>query len=142
MALGISPFIMSATESAITIVMNHGLQTYGGDLYVGSMTILQSVLQLDNDLPWSNSYGSGTRISTSQFALPLRAKASLRIYDVRGRLVRTILREEVERGEQIVTWDCRDEGGRSVAAGQYLARLRVQGPGLDEDQVRKLVVLR
>ena len=43
MALGISPFIMSATESAITIVMNHGLQTYGGDLYVGSMTILQSV---------------------------------------------------------------------------------------------------
>ena len=27
-------------------VMNHGLQTYGGDLYVGSMTILQSVLQL------------------------------------------------------------------------------------------------
>lgn len=38
--------IMSATESAITIVMNHGLQTYGGDLYVGSMTILQSVLQL------------------------------------------------------------------------------------------------
>ena len=37
---------MSATKSAITIVMNHGLQVYGGDLYVGSMTILQSVLQL------------------------------------------------------------------------------------------------
>ena len=46
MALGVSPFGMSATESAITIVMNHGLQVYGGDLYVGSMTILQSVLQL------------------------------------------------------------------------------------------------
>ena len=46
MALGVSPFIMAATESAITIVMNHGLQVYGGDLYVGSMTILQSVLQL------------------------------------------------------------------------------------------------
>ena len=46
MALGVSPFAMSATESAITIVMNHGLQVYGGDLYVGSMTILQSVLQL------------------------------------------------------------------------------------------------
>ena len=46
MALGVSPFVMSATESAITIVMNHGLQVYGGDLYVGSMTILQSVLQL------------------------------------------------------------------------------------------------
>lgn len=45
-ALGISPFIMQATESAISIVLNSGLQTYGGDLYVGSMTILQSVMQL------------------------------------------------------------------------------------------------
>lgn len=45
-ALGISPFIMQATESAINIVLNTGLQKYGGDLYVGSMTILQSVMQL------------------------------------------------------------------------------------------------
>jgi len=46
--LGISPFIMTATESLITIVMNRGLQTYGGDLYVGSMTIMHSVSQLMN----------------------------------------------------------------------------------------------
>lgn len=46
LALGISPFIMQATESAVNITLNHGLQAYGGDLYVGSMTILQSVMQL------------------------------------------------------------------------------------------------
>ena len=46
MALGISPFIMQATESAISIVLNRGLSIDGGDLYVGSMTILQSVMQL------------------------------------------------------------------------------------------------
>ncbi|PHV69691.1 MATE family efflux transporter [Sporanaerobium hydrogeniformans] len=45
-ALGISPFVMQATESLINIVFNSGLQKYGGDLYVGSMTILQSVMQL------------------------------------------------------------------------------------------------
>lgn len=45
-SLGISPFIMRATESFISIVLNHGLQTYGGDLYVGSMTIMQSVMQI------------------------------------------------------------------------------------------------
>ncbi len=44
--LGISPFIMQATESLINIVFNTGLQKYGGDLYVGSMTIMQSVMQL------------------------------------------------------------------------------------------------
>lgn len=44
--LGVSPFIMQATESLVTITLNTGLQAYGGDLYVGSMTILTSVLQL------------------------------------------------------------------------------------------------
>lgn len=45
-SLGISPFIMNATESFISIVLNHGLQVYGGDMYVGSLTIMQSVMQL------------------------------------------------------------------------------------------------
>lgn len=45
-ALGISPFVMQSTESLITIVMNKGLQTYGGDLYVGSLTVLSSVMQI------------------------------------------------------------------------------------------------
>lgn len=45
-SLGISPFIMQSTESLINIVLNHSLQLYGGDIYVGSMTIIQSVMQL------------------------------------------------------------------------------------------------
>lgn len=45
-ALGVSPFIMQSTESLIAIVMSSGLQRYGGDLYVGSLTILQSIMQL------------------------------------------------------------------------------------------------
>jgi len=45
-ALGISPFIMQSTESLISIVFQNGLQNYGGDLYVGSYTILSSVMQL------------------------------------------------------------------------------------------------
>jgi putative MATE family efflux protein len=45
-SLGISPFIMSSTESLISIVINRGLSTYGGDLYVGSFTIIQSIMQM------------------------------------------------------------------------------------------------
>ncbi|MFV0516928.1 MAG: MATE family efflux transporter [Aminipila sp.] len=45
-ALGISPFIMQSTESLITVALNKGLQSYGGDLYVGAMTIMQSVMQI------------------------------------------------------------------------------------------------
>lgn len=45
-ALGISPFIMQSTESLVMITLNSGLQKYGGDLYVGSMSILSSIMQL------------------------------------------------------------------------------------------------
>jgi putative MATE family efflux protein len=44
-ALGISPFVMRSTESMVSIALNSGMQTFGGDLYVGSITIMQSVIQ-------------------------------------------------------------------------------------------------
>ena len=46
LALGISGFVMVATESLLSISFNSSLQRYGGDLAVGSMTILTSCLQL------------------------------------------------------------------------------------------------
>jgi putative MATE family efflux protein len=44
-ALGMSPFVMQATESILVITFNSSLQHYGGDLAVGAMTILSSVMQ-------------------------------------------------------------------------------------------------
>lgn len=43
--LGLSPFIMQFTESILAVVFNTSLQRYGGDLAVGAMTILISVMQ-------------------------------------------------------------------------------------------------
>ena len=45
-ALGVSPFIMQSTESLVSITLNSGLQKYGGDLYVGTMAIMTSIMQL------------------------------------------------------------------------------------------------
>ena len=44
-ALGLAPFIMQSTESILAISFNTSLLKYGGDLAVGSMTILSSVMQ-------------------------------------------------------------------------------------------------
>lgn len=53
MSIGIAPFIMQSTESLVNITLNKNLQEFGnlsfvggGDLYVGVMTIQQSVLQM------------------------------------------------------------------------------------------------
>ena len=45
MALGLSPFIMQASESVISVCFNSSLLKYGGDVAVGAMTILTSVMQ-------------------------------------------------------------------------------------------------
>jgi Na+-driven multidrug efflux pump len=46
LALGVSPFIMQATESLVLVSLNSQLQKYGGDLAVGAMTIMSSIMQI------------------------------------------------------------------------------------------------
>lgn len=45
LALGLSPFIMQSTESLIAVCFNSSLLKYGGDIAVGSMTVLTSIMQ-------------------------------------------------------------------------------------------------
>ena len=45
-ALGVAPFIMQATESLVLVSLNNQLLKYGGDLAVGAMTIMSSVMQV------------------------------------------------------------------------------------------------
>ncbi len=54
-ALGISPFIMNATEAVINVAFNSSLQKYGGDIAVGAMTICTTVFQM----AWVPAQGIG-----------------------------------------------------------------------------------
>ena len=45
LALGLSPFIMQSTESLIAMCFNSSLLKYGGDIAVGAMTVLTSIMQ-------------------------------------------------------------------------------------------------
>lgn len=45
LALGIAPFVMQSTESLISLCFNMQLSKFGGDVAIGSMTILTSVMQ-------------------------------------------------------------------------------------------------
>lgn len=44
--LGVSPFIMQSTESLLNIALNSSLQKYGGDMAVGAMTIMATLMQM------------------------------------------------------------------------------------------------
>jgi len=70
-------------------------------------------------------------------AAPRAAGASLRIYDVQGRLVRRLHEGPVAAGLARFTWQGDDERGARVAAGVYF--VRAEAPGLSA--TRKLVLL-
>jgi hypothetical protein len=73
------------------------------------------------------------------FALHERARVRIRIYDVSGRLVRTLLDEVRDPGVyRDVRWDGRTDDGRSASSGVYFVRLQAGRI----DQVRKMVLLK
>jgi len=94
---------------------------------------LPKVVQFTGAVP--NPFNPATDI---KFSLPRQADVSLRLYDVSGRLVRSLLGETMTAGAHEVRWNGRDDSGRSVASGTYFARLVVAG----EASTRSLVLVR
>ncbi len=76
--------------------------------------------------------------TTIRFELAAAGRSALRIYDVRGALVRTLFDEAREAGPGIATWDGRDDLGRAVGSGVYFYRLTAAG----ESRSRKMVLLK
>jgi hypothetical protein len=73
---------------------------------------------------YPNPFNPLTRIS---FRLERDAQASLRVYDVQGRLIRTIVEGYLAAGPRTVEWDGTDDRGLPVSSGTYY--LRLQGGG-------------
>jgi choice-of-anchor B domain-containing protein len=65
--------------------------------------------------------------TTLRFEIASPGEATIQIFDVRGRRVRTLLAGPQPGGFQQRVWDGTDDGGRTVASGTYLVRLRA-GP--------------
>ena len=51
---------------------------------------------------------------------------SLKVYDLRGQVVRRLFAGELPFGTHTFTWDGRDDGGRGVAGGVYVYRIESQ----------------
>jgi hypothetical protein len=65
------------------------------------------------------------RSSTLRFTLPAGSRATLRVHDIAGRVVRTLLDSDLPAGARSATWDALDDRGARVPGGTYFARLIV-----------------
>lgn len=79
---------------------------------------LPSAFRLDPNYP--NPFNPATQIT---YAVPYPAAVRLHVYDMLGRLVRTLIHATQPMGTYTVTWDGRDEAGTPVSSGTYLYRL-------------------
>ena len=69
---------------------------------------------------YPNPFNPSTTIS---FDLPKREAVKVTVFDVTGRVVRTLLDMQLSAGSHRVTWDGKNEAGHPVASGVYLFRL-------------------
>jgi len=76
--------------------------------------------------------------TTISFTLPERARVTLAIYDVGGRLVRTLVDETVGEGYQEHLWDGKDAKGASVSSGVYFYTLQSSGRSI----TKKMLLLK
>ena len=88
-----------------------------------------------------NPFHSNT---TLRFVLPTSGFVSLTIYDLSGRLMKTLVEGEKKAGVYTLFWDGSDSKGRKVPSGIYFYRLNVgangNSPGFTQN--RKMILLR
>jgi hypothetical protein len=76
--------------------------------------------------------------TTIEFSMPVTGRAVLRVYNVKGELVNTLLDRVVEAGDVSVRWDGRDDRGNTLASGVYFYDVRIEGMRAS----RKMILLR
>lgn len=83
----------------------------------GSETVPQEFALRQN---YPNPFNPSTTIS---FDLPTRNHVVLEVYDVLGKLVKTLINEEMMPGNMDIQWDGTDNAGQHVTSGVYLYRI-------------------
>jgi PKD repeat protein len=123
-------FVVRHATSAQAANATPGISDEQGDTQKAGLSIDASEPQ--NQIPdryalnsaYPNPFNPGTHIS---FSIANRDIVHLKIYDLTGRLTRTLVRgEELSAGIHKYFWDGRDEHGQSVSSGIYIIQMRTK----------------
>lgn len=122
-----------ARTGPIGLIDRQGLRTYAlRPFEVSSVPMARPPLMLALPRP-SPAVGS----VTLGFSLSAPGHARLTVFDIRGRLVRTLADSEFDAGPTERVWDGRDDRGNAVAGGLFFARLGAEGRTL----LRRIVLI-
>ena len=124
-ALGLVNQTVSMQVDAYSNIV--GRQFRGFGLFrVDDPSLAGSAVRLEQNAP--NPFNPVTKI---RFAVSKDSKVALRVYNVRGQLVKTLVNEQMAKGLHEVNWDGRDASGSHVASGVYYAKVASNGGSSD-----------
>jgi hypothetical protein len=84
-------------------------------------------VEIEGNFP--NPFNSQTVI---RFATPAQGLVTMRVFDLSGRLVRTLANEEMAAANHSIVWDGTNSNGQPLGAGVYFCRLEAQGQVLTQ----------
>jgi hypothetical protein len=76
--------------------------------------------------------------TTIRFAIPEKSQVEIRIYNLKGQLVRNLCKGEYRKGHHKSTWDGKDTHGKQTGSGMYLVRMQAKG----SNQTKKIMLLK
>jgi immune inhibitor A len=88
--------------------------------------------------PFNSSTIISFRVRREQKTVKSSIPTTLKIYNVIGRMVRTLVNEEKPAGEYQVTWDGKDGDGNELSAGVYFYRLKTKS----SQETKKMILLK
>ncbi len=84
---------------------------------------------------YPNPFNPFTIIS---FSIPEDTKVNLKVYNIKGQVVKTLLKEQIESGEHRITWNGKDDNKKPVASGIYFYKISAG----KETKVKKMLLLK
>jgi hypothetical protein len=104
--------VPSGSQQPFALVVTGDLEPVGINEEAGA------TVQTGNEFtaPYPNPFNNKTRLA---FNLRVSGNVKVNVYDIAGKLVRTVLDEPRKTGEQVLYWDGRDNDGTSLPNGVY-----------------------
>ncbi len=84
----------------------------------GPIEILPSTYSIEQNYP--NPFNPETIIS---YSLPKQSRVQIKIYDITGKEIRTLIDEERTAGKYNILWDSRNDSGERVSSGIYIYKI-------------------
>jgi len=88
------------------------------ELFINGSALVPDAYTLNQNYP--NPFSSSTTIT---YDMPETQKVMIRIFDIKGRLIRTLANEDQNAGFKTVIWDGKNDDGDNVSAGMYFYQM-------------------